>query len=53
MSLTAPGIKGVVTDFMDTTPSAAVAFQAVPARFTRSIAGHLHSNETEGKFNIN
>ena len=31
MSLTAPGIKGVVTDFMDTTPSATVASQAVSA----------------------
>ena len=34
MSLTAPGIKGVVTDFKDAMPSATVAFQAVstPAR---------------------
>ena len=31
MSLTAPGIKGVVTDFADATPSATVAFQAVSA----------------------
>ena len=31
MSLTAPGIKGMVTDFMDATPSATVAFQAVSA----------------------
>ena len=31
MSFTAPGIKGVVTDFMDATPSATVAFQAVSA----------------------
>ena len=31
MSLTAPGIKGVVTDFTDATPSATVAFQAVSA----------------------
>ena len=31
MSLTAPGIKGVVTVFMDATPSATVAFQAVSA----------------------
>ena len=29
MSLTAPGIKGVVTDFTDATPSETVAFQAV------------------------
>ena len=29
MSLTAPGIKGVVTDFMGATPSATVAFQVV------------------------
>ena len=31
MSLTAPGIKGVVTDFADATPCATVAFQAVSA----------------------
>ena len=31
MSLTAPGIKGVATDFMGATPSATVVFQAVPA----------------------
>ena len=31
MSLTAPGIKGVVTDFIGVTPSATVAFQAVSA----------------------
>ena len=31
MSLTAPRIKGVVTVFMDATPSATVAFQAVSA----------------------
>ena len=29
MSLTAPGIKGVVIDSMNATPSATVAFQAV------------------------
>ena len=31
MSVTAPGIMGVVTDFADATPSATVAFQAVSA----------------------
>ena len=31
MTLTAPGIKGVVTGSMDATPSATVAFQAVSA----------------------
>ena len=31
MSLTAPGNKGVVTDFTDATPSATVTFQAVSA----------------------
>ena len=31
MSLTAPGIKGVVTDFVNATPSVSVAFQAVSA----------------------
>ena len=31
MSLTAPVIKGVATYFMDATPSATVAFQAVSA----------------------
>ena len=31
MSLTAPGSKGVVTDFAVATPSATVAFQAVSA----------------------
>ena len=31
MSLTVLGIKGVATDFMDATPSATVAFQAVSA----------------------
>ena len=30
MSLTVPGIKGMVTDFMDPMPSATVAFQAYP-----------------------
>ena len=29
MSLTAPGIKGMVTDFANATPNATVAFQAV------------------------
>ena len=31
MSLTAPGVKGVVKDSTDATPSATVAFQAVSA----------------------
>ena len=31
MSLTAPGTRGVVTDFTDATPSVTVAFQAVSA----------------------
>ena len=31
MNLTAPGIKGVVTDFVDATPNAIVTFQAVSA----------------------
>ena len=41
MSLTAPGMKGVVTDFMSATPSATVALQAVSspgaARHTAAI----------------
>ena len=44
MSVTAPGIKGVVTDFADATPSATVAFQAVstPASALVSIPLHVY-----------
>ena len=45
MSLTAPVIKGVVTDFTYATPSATVAFQAVSAPGEIPRNAHTRGNE--------